>query len=289
VGFLLAEAPPATLTQVLTPFTLTPDGKTVVYVSFRPDGLQEVRSAPISGGQILKLSDPFVREDVLEFQMTRDGSRVVYKAVPGLYVTPVHSAADADGDAVLDGCDTCTDTDHDGLGDPGFAASTCGTDNCPAFANDAQTDADGDGRGDVCDNCTATANAAQADRDGDGAGDACDCAPDDPATRRPGEVPDVSMELMAGGGARLTWSGTAWADLYAITRGPVSGLPAGRFGGCVAPSTSALTFEDADAPPLGQAWIYLVQGRSLSCGAGTLGFTSGGAERSNLDPDACGP
>jgi len=105
--------------------------------------------------------------------------------------------ADADGDGVGDVCDTCTDTDKDGFGNPGFPANTCPIDNCPNVANPDQRDADGDGIGDVCDTCTdtdkdgfgnpgfpantcptdncpAVYNPDQADRDGDGVGDACD-------------------------------------------------------------------------------------------------------------------
>ena len=39
--------------------------------------------------------------------------------------------SDVDNDGVGDVCDACTDTDHDGYGDPGYAASTCPLDNCP--------------------------------------------------------------------------------------------------------------------------------------------------------------
>ncbi len=61
--------------------------------------------------------------------------------------------ADADADSVGDACDTCTDVDGDGFGNPGFPANTCGEDNCPADFNPDQADSDGDGAGDVCDDC----------------------------------------------------------------------------------------------------------------------------------------
>ena len=71
--------------------------------------------------------------------------------------------ADYEGDV----CDLCTDTDQDGRGNPGFAANTCGDDNCPATPNASQTDTDGDGYGDACD----------LDDDNDADPDTADCAP----------------------------------------------------------------------------------------------------------------
>ena len=85
-----------------------------------------------------------------------------------------HDQTDTDGDGIGDACDTCTDTDGDGKGNPGFPANTCAVDNCPMVANATQVDSDGDGLGDACDNCPTVANPKQADSDGDGVGDACD-------------------------------------------------------------------------------------------------------------------
>jgi PKD repeat protein len=104
---------------------------------------------------------------------------------------------DADNDGIGDACDPCTDTDRDGLGNPGYAANTCPTDNCPNIANPGQEDTDHDGIGDECDQCTDSDgdgfgdpgffrntcptdncpyvyNPGQEDSDGDGKGDGCD-------------------------------------------------------------------------------------------------------------------
>ncbi|HVP09940.1 MAG TPA: choice-of-anchor Q domain-containing protein [Phycisphaerae bacterium] len=58
--------------------------------------------------------------------------------------------SDADHDGIPDICDTCTDTDGDGFGDPGFPANTCPVDNCPNTPNPDQADSNHDGVGDVC-------------------------------------------------------------------------------------------------------------------------------------------
>jgi len=83
-------------------------------------------------------------------------------------------AAFAGGDPCInDGGDTDNDTICDNF------------DNCPTVSNVAQTDTDGDGRGNPCDNCRTLANGpsayaaglspvSQCDYDSDGYGNACD-------------------------------------------------------------------------------------------------------------------
>jgi len=107
--------------------------------------------------------------------------------------------ADTDQDGLGEACDSCTDSDGDGFGDPGFSGNTCPDDNCPYAANPDQLDTDADTLGDACDvcplspenldgdgdgvcttndNCPFDANPDQADPDLDGLGSACDNCPD---------------------------------------------------------------------------------------------------------------
>ncbi len=67
---------------------------------------------------------------------------------PGLY-NPTQ--ADVDRDLIGNHCDSCTDFDGDGYGDPGTFTNYCPEDNCPSIYNPEQEDFDGDGVGDSCD------------------------------------------------------------------------------------------------------------------------------------------
>lgn len=58
--------------------------------------------------------------------------------------------ADTDSDGIGDSCDTCTDTDGDGFGNPQYPSNTCNIDNCPDVYNPDQSDTNGDGIGDAC-------------------------------------------------------------------------------------------------------------------------------------------
>ncbi len=121
---------------------------------------------------------------------------------------------DFDGDGIPDDLDTCTDSDGDSLGDPGFPANTCPLDNCPQIPNPTQLDTDGDGAGDVCDddddgdgepdvsdNCPLVANSTQDDADGDGLGNPCDPDDDNDGILDDGDLSGVIGDNTCSGGA----------------------------------------------------------------------------------------
>jgi hypothetical protein len=153
------------------------------------------------------------------------------------------------------------DSDTDGVPDH--------ADNCVAAANPAQSDLDGDLAGDACD----------PDDDGDALPDAADCAPADVAQGVPGEVTDLSHD-----GTALVWTAAPRADVHDLSRGLLSGLAAG-YGDCLVPGLVTPTYVDADLPPPGDGFQYLVRGVDLGCGgAGPLGQDSAGNPRPSPCP-----
>jgi len=144
---------------------------------------------------------------------------------------------------------------------------------------DGGADGDGDGIANGCDNCPEHASPAQTDMDSDGAGDICDCAPGDPLVRPAEEVEGLVVEALGAGALRLSWSPAAGAATYAIVRGELSVLSATQLGDCVVGGVAALAWDDAELPPPGDGFTYLVRGESPVCGPGTLGFGAFGLPR----------
>ena len=64
-------------------------------------------------------------------------------------------------------------------------------------------------------------------------------------------------------------------------RGTLSALSTMHMGDCVVGGWTSLTWDDAEVPPPGAGFVYLVQGESPECGAGTLGFGVYGVARVN--------
>jgi subtilisin family serine protease len=223
---------------------------------------------------------------------------------------PNPDQSDLDGDGVGDLCDDCTDSDADGVGDPGRPEEECGDDNCPLVSNAGQEDDDGDGDGNACDSCPAAFNPSQADGDGDGvgnlcdvcpeiaeplqsdfdgdgAGNACDCEIFDPNDLAPRDVDQLTVERSETGSALLTWTAAPGADAYSVTASPLGALGTDSYGSCLAEGIAGTGFEDTAPLAPGEGRTYVVQGQNFDCGLGTLGFTSDEAQRTNLDPGAC--
>ena len=259
---------------------ITPDSNTLLFRSEDPAEITadyfNLVQVPITGGNPVEVNDPLppqgqflgVQDGVLRYRLSPDGKSVTYLARQFLSdrfdLTAKSLDVDSDGDGLLFFCDTC-----------------------PAVSNALQTDSDADLLGDVCDNCRWDPNADQIDIDFDGAGDVCDCAPTDADARSPSEVTLALTEKPVVGSVRFFWNAAEGADAYAVSRTPISQLAANQFGPCVEPSLGQTSYEDPETPPIHDGFAYLIQGVDSVCGHGTPGPGVAGAERSNLDPQAC--
>jgi hypothetical protein len=205
---------------------------------------------------------------------------------------------DFDGDRVGDPCDTCTDGDGDGAGNPGFPPNTCAIDNCPLASNPTQADPDGDGLGSACDNCPVNADPSQANADGDPAGDLCDCAPTSSATypgaperndgldnNCPGDadygiIDEVSGRfgffgyLVSTLKLEISWPSQAGATSYTLAS--LTGATYASATTCTSMQTGNLTHVLAIPPP-GQTTFYLV--RAQTPRVGSWGRGSSGVPR----------
>jgi aminopeptidase N len=158
------------------------------------------------------------------------------------------------------------DADLDGVPDP--------VDNCPATVNPGQSDNDGDSSGDSCDD----------DDDNDLLVDTLDCAPLDREQGEPGEVSGLVAYGPAGEATQLSWSPAPRADLYDVMRSSLDTVASGP-GSCHAPAQAGLIFVEADLPPAGEGFAYLVRGYDSGCGGGgTLGVDSSGETRISSCP-----
>ncbi|MCP3981156.1 MAG: hypothetical protein GY716_17800 [bacterium] len=190
---------------------------------------------------------------------------VIETAVPVSDVT-----LDPDEWILKDSVTDVTLADDDGAGVPDAV------DNCPDISNASQSDVDGDALGNPCDD----------DDDGDQLLDVDDCAPLDAAQGLPGTVETLAVVRGPGNptDADLSWSSAVRANAYDLIRGLVSGL-AGGYGSCHQSAIVGQTWLDADLPPAGEIFTYLVRGNDLGCGGGgSLGDDSSGAPRPSPCP-----
>ena len=153
------------------------------------------------------------------------------------------------GDGELDATEAC---------DAGAANGTAGS--CCTTTCTAVTDGTACSDGNLCtggDSCHAGA-----------------CLPGAPVVP-PGEVPN---DLFAADGRTLTWDAIPGAPagmLYDVARGLARELPvgAGASETCLWHGLSGLSMADGGAPAAGQAFWYIVRGRS-ACGTGTYGYAA---------------
>jgi len=144
-------------------------------------------------------------------------------------------------------------------------------------------DLDGDGLRLPADNCPAAYNPGQEDSDHDGVGDACD---DCVAVFNPGQEKNLRIQEPVGdtlalspdpSGAILQWTpapGSVASNVYRVLEASPVAQPAFA---CQGDNVLASSFLDPDAPPLGQAFFYLITGEN--CGESGGGLDSSGQPR----------
>jgi hypothetical protein len=162
----------------------------------------------------------------------------------------------------------CTDADADAVCDA--------DDNCPSVPNPNQTDTDSDGQGDACD----------ADDDDDGVDDDQDCAPLVVGVSAiPGPV-GATVTLTKFGGTTLLWTRGIQGHTSNVYRSEVSLTDSMSELTCFAAGSVENDAHDAQLPPTGAVFYYLVTARNV-CGEGSAGLNGAGLERAGWI--ACDP
>jgi subtilisin-like proprotein convertase family protein len=151
---------------------------------------------------------------------------------------------------------------------------------CPVNCDDANVCTT-----DICDAGSGCRHAPGPDADGDTVCDAADCAPADAgAFAIPAEV--TGLGVSGGTNATISWRsaapGAGAGTVHQVLRGVVSQLPVGTGGSetCLAAGLSGTSITDNVLPAAGSSFYYLVRGKN-TCGRGTYGYATSGAERTS--------
>lgn len=241
-------------------------------------GWNFVASPAPDGSANLALPDPDPNCLLLAATYTMAGEES--PAVAGFDVISPGYCSDSDMDGISDCEGDCSDLDPDVF--PGQTESCNGVDDdCNGFIDDdaGGLDADGDTVPNACDNCRVTPNRSQADADSDGEGDLCDLDDGlfvveflDPDTLIWHDEPEFQS-------FNLYRSDLLFMLASAIyTQDP--GLVPMAMHECRIPDAQ---FTESFAPPLGQAVIYWITGRSGGSES-SLDTNSFGDPRPNDNP-----
>ena len=179
---------------------------------------------------------------------------------------------DDDNDGVLDDGDT-SGSPLDNRCAPGIQIGC--DDNCPFLSNFDQADFDLDGLGDVCD----------PDDDNDTVADGNDCLPFvKGVSQAAGEVGSSLRIAQPGGQAttRIFWARGREGHVSNVYRGTIGAGPWAYDHTCLAFEVPGVSLIDADLPPVGTAYYYLVSAEN-SCGESGLGNDS------SANPRPAGP